>query len=106
MSSKNDIEELIRRKTLLGSQLSGKDKDYIKYTGGSFETSSKIALIDFIIESELVNDKTKKIITLYRNFLDLQRKAFFVTVDSDILTKLAILVGSERNIKSGIKPAN
>lgn len=91
-----DIDELIRQKTLLGSKLSHQDHEYADYAGGSFETSSQIAIIDLIFENHILPERLIPIIYLYREYLNKQRKAYFVTIGSDILTQLAALVGDQR----------
>lgn len=103
--STSDSFDLIRRKTLLGSQLTAKDKEYSTYAGASAADASRMAMIDFILKENLASPELSKILRLYRSYLDQQRKAFFSTVDADILTKLAILVGYKQDVYSVVRRA-
>jgi hypothetical protein len=91
-----DIDELIRQKTLLGSKLSHQDKEYANYAGGSYETASQIAFIDLLSENHILPERIAPYMMFYRDYLIKQRKAFFMTIGSDILTQLAALVGDQR----------
>ena len=97
-SKKRDLDEMIRQKTLLGSKLSAKDGEYAAYAGGSLQNSQKIADIDLILENHLVPETLVPFMKLYRAYLNKHRKAFFMTVGSDVLTQLAALVGDQREV--------
>ena len=88
-----DSLESIRRKAGMGERLSTKDQEYGWYVGGRFETASKMAIVDTILKHGLIPTQFVPFVKLYRSYLDQQRKAFFVTIDSDVITKLGLLLG-------------
>lgn len=83
----------MRRKAGMGERLSVKDKEYGWYVGARFETASKMAMVDTMLKHNLIPTQFVPFIKLYRSYLDQQRKAFFVTIDSDVITKLGLLLG-------------
>jgi len=85
--------ESVRKKAGMGERLSVKDKEYAYYAGGSFEIARKMAMVDTMLNNGLINPKLLSFVKLYRSYLDQQRKAFFVTIGSDVITKLGILLG-------------
>ena len=88
-----DSFESIRKKAGMGERLSVKDQEYAWYVGASFRTASKMAMIDTMLKHGLIPQQLVPFVKLYRSYLDQQRKAFFVTIDSDVITKLGILLG-------------
>jgi hypothetical protein len=97
---------MIRQKTLLGAKLAKKEGKYADYAGGALQTSETMADIDLILENKLVPTSLVPFIKLYRAYLDGHRKAFFMTLGSDVLTQLSALVGDQRVVKdvSGSDP--
>ena len=97
--SKNfEINELIRRKTSMGSEIASKDKDYANYSGGDLETVLKMARIDVFLKYDLLPNEVKTIVKLQRSYLDQKRKAFFCSVGTDVFTKLAFILGDTRKV--------
>ena len=95
MSSKGRYAsiEIMRRKAGMGERLGKKDNEYSFYSGGSFEIGRKMAMVDTMLKNKLIPEKMVPFVKLYRSYLDQQRKAFFVTVGSDVITKLGVLLG-------------
>jgi hypothetical protein len=79
----------------MGADISAKDQRYARYAGGDLLTSSKMADIDVFIESGLIPEKFIPLIKLCRMRLDYQRIAYFVTVGSDVFSKLAFIQGEK-----------
>jgi len=52
-----------------------------------------LALIDLILREKLIGESLEPMVKLYRSYLDLQRKAFFVTDGSKEFTKLGFIKG-------------
>lgn len=77
----------------MGERLSVKDKEYAWYVGASFRTASKMAMVDTMLKHKLISPELIPFVKLYRSYLDQQRKAFFATIDSDVITKLGLLLG-------------
>jgi len=88
-----DSFESVRKRAGMGERLGAKDKEYGWYAGGSFEIASKIAVIDTMLKNGLIPKNMTMFIKLYRSYLDQQRKAFFTSVGSDVITKLGVLLG-------------
>lgn len=93
MSKRYTPFEVVRQKAGMGERLGNKDKEYAYYSGGSFEIGRKMAMVDVMLKNGLISQKMIPLIKLYRSYLDQQRKAFFVTVGSDVITKLGVLLG-------------
>jgi|GEM_PF-3114047 len=97
---RNEYDELIRQKTLLGSKLPKIDPDYQLYVGADWLDASTMAGIQFILKSNLVkNPRIRKKLTLIMEYYNQKRKAYFVTWGSDVLTKLAIIIGESKNVR-------
>lgn len=94
-----DLMELIRKKSSMSAEISKLDKDYSQYAGGSLEISSKIALIDTVLEEKILPNRVVPLLKLYRSYLIKQRKAFFASVGSTEITKLGFLQGDPRKFK-------
>jgi len=94
MSKRSRIEnlEIIRRKASMSQQVTRKDEDYVKYSGAYLPDAIKMAQIDFLLKHNLVSKKIEKLVTLYRAYLDQQRKAFFASTCSEI-SKLGFILG-------------
>jgi len=52
-----------------------------------------MAMVDTMLKHGLIHAKLVPFVKLYRSYLDQQRKAFFVSVGSDVITKLGVLLG-------------
>lgn len=85
--------ELSRQKAGMGERLGKKDPEYTYYAGGNFATCSQIANIVTMLKAGLLPPSVIPLVKLYLTHLIQQRKAFFVTVDSDVVTKLGVLLG-------------
>lgn len=88
-----DSFESIRKRAGMGERLGAKDREYAWYAGGSFEIARKMATVDTMLKNGLITPKLIPFIKLYRSYLDQQRKAFFTSVGSDVITKLGVLLG-------------
>lgn len=88
-----DSFESVRKRAGMGERLGAKDKEYAWYAGGSFEIASRMAKVDTILKSGLIPKELIPFVKLYRRYLDQQRKAFFTSVGSDVITKLGVLLG-------------
>jgi len=98
MPKNYDLFETIRQKTSMSKQIvSNKDKEYAWYSGASFEIASKMAMIDTMLKNGLIPEKFVIFVKLYRSYLDQQRKAFFASVGSDVITKLGFILGLEED---------
>jgi len=93
MSKRYDSFESVRKRAGMGERLGAKDKEYGWYAGGSFEISRKMAMVDTMLKHGLINAKLVPFVKLYRSYLDQQRKAFFTTMGSDVITQLGFLLG-------------
>jgi len=88
-----DSFESVRKRAGMGERLGAKDKEYAWYAGGSFEISCKMAMVDTMLKHGLISVELVPFVKLYRSYLDQQRKAFFTSVGSDVITKLGVLLG-------------
>lgn len=93
MSKRYSSFEVVRQKAGMGERLGNKDKEYAFYAGASYEIARKMAMIDTMLKHGLLPKKLVPFVKLYRSYLDQQRKAFFVSVGSDVITKLGVLLG-------------
>lgn len=50
-------------------------------------------MIDLVLRENLIGESMIPLVKMYRNYLDLQRKAFFVTDGSKEFTKLGFIKG-------------
>lgn len=98
MSNREGLEA-IRRKTFLGSQLDSQDKEYRDYIGSSLKLGKQMALINYLLEEDDTPQELKPLLEKFKRFLGHQRKAEF-NLSTDIITRLAILVGEQTNVKS------
>ena len=90
------LEEL-RQKVTMSQQIAKKDSEYSVYAGGDFQDVKKIAQIDLLLEAGIIPEKFKSIFKLYRDYLVKKRKAYFSTLDSDVITKLGFILGYEND---------
>lgn len=93
MPKSYDLMELIKQKKSMAAEISKVDHDYAQYSGGSWEISSTIALIDATIEAGILPSNLIPWLKLYRIYLQKQRKAFFASVGCDVVTKLGFIQG-------------
>lgn len=103
MSRRRDLDELIRQKTLLGSQLSRRHPEYLRYAGAYYPNAHKMAIIKFVLDNQLTDNSQKPILKLIYDYLDEDRIAWFTTQGSDILTQLAILVGDTAIVRTATR---
>ncbi len=103
MPKSYELMELIRQKKSMAAQISKLDGDYASYAGGSLEISSKIAMIDFLIEEDLLGESFNPLLKLYRSYLFKQRKAFFATAGSTEITKLGFIQGDPTKYKDALE---
>lgn len=101
MSNREGLEA-IRRKTFLGSKLDTKDPEYREYVGSSYELGKKIALINYLLSEDDTPIELKDLLNKFKRYLEHQRKAQF-NLSTDIITRLAILVGEQTNVRSATK---
>ena len=102
-----DLIELIRRKSSMSADIvSKKDPEYGWYAGASFDTASKMAMIDTMLKNKLISPKLIVIVKLYRAYLDQQRKAFFSSVGSTEITKLGFILGDTRVVRKATAPTS
>jgi hypothetical protein len=109
MSSRRQRENdyLIQVKTLLGSALSSKDKSYLPYVGGDWLDAETVAGLQFILKAKPdIRESVKQKIDLALIYYEERRKAYFMTLGSDILTKLSYLVGESRNVRNANERIN
>jgi hypothetical protein len=101
-----ELMELIRRKASMSAEIvSKKDAEYSLYSGASWDTASKMALVDTILKNDLINPNLRFIIKLYRSYLNQQRKAFFASVGSTEITKLGFIQGDPRVVMRATEQA-
>lgn len=98
-----ELMELIRQKKSMSAEISKTDKDYAKYSGGSLEISSRIALIDWILEERFFPEDLRPWLKAYQNYLIKQRKAFFASVGSTEITKLGFIQGDPDKLVSAME---
>jgi hypothetical protein len=107
MSNRRQRESdfLIQVKTLLGSALHSKDQSYLPYAGADWLDAEMTANLKFIKESgKITNTKTIESIDLILKLQEERRKAYFMSIGSDILTKLSYLVGENKNVRRATDP--
>jgi len=85
--------ELARQRAGMGERLGNKDNEYGFYSGADYLTAHKMAVLDTMLKHDLVPPQFKAMIKLYRSYLNQQRKAFFASVDADVITKLGMMLG-------------
>jgi sigma54-dependent transcription regulator len=98
---RRETDYLIQVKTLLGSALNTKDDSYLPYVGADWLDAETVASLQYAKRSPLLG-LDKEDIALIDELLLLyeeRRKAFFMTLGSDILTKISYLVGESHNVK-------
>ena len=93
MARTYDLIELVKQKRSMSAAISKVDPEYAQYAGGSFEISSMIAKIDTFLHNPILPDVMRPLMLLYRDYLQRQRKAFFASVGSDVVTKLGFIQG-------------
>jgi hypothetical protein len=86
-------EFAVEETVALGGRLAQKHPETVVYSGGLFIQMRKMAAINWVIENKLIPEKWIKPLTLYYKFLDEERKAYFMSEGSDVLTKLSAMVG-------------
>lgn len=86
--------------------VTNKDAEYAYYSGGAFETVSKIASIDTMLKNGLIPKDFVIFVKLYRSYLDQQRKAFFASVRCDVISQLGFIQGDPRTSLKATAPAN
>lgn len=102
-----DLIEIIKRKASMSADIvTNKDIEYAYYSGGSFETVSRIAVIDTMLKNGLIPEKLKIFAKLYRSYLDQQRKAFFASVRCDVISQLGFIQGDPRTSLKATAPEN
>lgn len=98
--------ELIKQKKSMAAEISKVDPEYARYSGGSWEISSKIALADTVKEQKILPAALEPFIDLYTAYLTKQRKAFFASVGCDVITKLGFIQGDPRKVRSATERIN
>jgi hypothetical protein len=99
-----DLMERIRQQSSMSKQLvSTKDKEYGWYAGGSWEIAEKMAIVDTMLKNNLIPEKFKIFVLLYRSYLNQKRKAFFASVGSTEITKLGLMLGLDDNTVTATK---
>ena len=102
-----DLLEIIKRKASMSADIvTSKDPEYAYYSGGAFETVSKIATIDTMLKNELIPKDFIVFVKLYRSYLDQQRKAFFASVRCDVISQLGFIQGDPRTSLKATAPAD
>lgn len=101
-----DLLEIVKRKASMSADIvSNIDGDYSSYSGGSFETVSKIAIIDTMLKNNILPESVKLLVKLYRSYLNQQRKAFFASVRCDVISQLGFIQGDPRTKLKATAPA-
>lgn len=93
MSKRYTSFDVVRQKAGMGERLGNKDREYAYYSGASYEIARKMAMIDTMLKHKVIPEKMVPLIKFYRSYLNQQRKAFFLSVGSDVITKLGVLLG-------------
>lgn len=88
-------------KTLLGAALHSKDPSYGCYVGADWLDAETTAGLQFMLKNNLIHKEAiQNKIELILKYQEERRKAYFMTLGSDVLTKLSYLVGESRNVRS------
>lgn len=97
-SRKRDFDSTFRiqQQVTLGGQISSADPDYARYAGAFIDDAMEMANIDYILRTMLLPPEITVMLKARRYKLDLQRKAYFATIGSDIFSKLAFIQGDTR----------
>lgn len=106
MAKNKGFLELIRKQSSMSASISRTDKDFGKYAGGTFEISSQLASIDTLLKHKLIPVEYIPIILFIRDYLNLQRKAWFSTGGSTEVTKLGFIQGDIRKVVEALEYAN
>lgn len=99
MPRRYDTLESILQRQSMSSKIIKKDATYQLYSGVELEAGYKMALVDVLLEHQLIPEKFIVPVKLYRAYLDKQRKAYFASTCSEI-SKLGFLLGSQRRESS------
>lgn len=100
-----DFLELIRAKASMSATIiDQRDEEYGYYSGGNFETASRMAMIDTCLKLKMIPKELVPYVKIYRSFLDQQRKAFFASVGSTEITKLGFILGKTGKVQDADLP--
>ena len=82
----------IKKTVTMSQQLVAKDPDFALYVGASPEVSQTIALINVILETDLISEESKPTLEFLRTFLHHKNKALFAALCSE-LSKISFYLG-------------
>lgn len=89
--------EIMKQKSSMSQKVvANKDDTYALYAGAYYEDAYRMALIDNVLEVELLPKSVIPLVKFYRAYLDRRRKAFFASTCSEI-SKLGFLLGMKRD---------
>lgn len=90
----------IKQKISMSQGISNKDSDYAEFAGADPETARKIGNVKLCLKHGIyANDLQKTMMMLYREYLDLMRKAWFASTCGEI-SKLGFILGDTRETES------
>ena len=84
----------IKKTITMAQKLAKKDEEFSSYVGGDPRISETIALIDTVLNENMVTGDSVKTLQMFRGLLIRKNKALFASMSSE-LSKLSFYLGLE-----------
>lgn len=91
---------MVEQTIAYGGRLAAKHPDVVVYAGGLFIEMRKMAMIKWILQNKLCPKDIVPHLKLFYKYLDEERKAYFMSDGSDVLTKLSAMVGVNAPVRA------
>lgn len=90
----------IKQKISMSQGISNKDHDYADFAGADPATAQSIGIVKLCLKHKIYTDDLQKLMmTLYKEYLNLMRKAWFASTCGEI-SKLGFILGDTRETET------